>query len=361
VEKSDVHPARASAESPLTTGETSPSPRLLSRQGIAREFRMHFPAWLVYITSVGMLHATLANVPEQLFLEAGIPRRAFAVTAFFPLAWFSLYFVLRIRRSKRTAKRWPAYLALAGLVLGVPLLVFFFYLPYPFTRAQMRALHESSAFLWTALLMIHVLAARGRQALAMLFGVGFVFGVLLENTGIIMGFFSEPGYFLYAWPLPAPLCTMASWSLVLAVVISVVDRLGEWLPWLSPSRGTWPRAAAATAMALCLDAQIDPLASLGGLFWRWNELLKPVFFGVPLVNFAAWFGAISVFSWFIYRARGHRDWGPGRRNRELLLRVPLACFLAWAVCFAVMAAAEGGFSGPSFHVLRSFVGRLLGA
>ncbi len=347
----------ASAGATNPTGESLPP--LFSRQGIAREFREHFPIWLVYITAVGMLHATLANVPAQAFAGAGFPRQMFFVTTLFPLSWFTLYFILRIRRSKRAAPRWKAYLALAGLVLGVPLAVFFFYLPYPFTRDQMKALYEFSAFFWAALLAVHIILARGRHALALFFGVALSFGLLLENTGIIMGFFSEPGFRVYLWFLPAPLCTVLSWSMVFAVAISVTDRLSEWAAWLAPWKGAWRRAGAAAAMALCLDAQIDPLASLSGLFWRWNDLLSPVFFGVPLVNFAAWFGAVSVFSFFTFRVRDRRDWSPGRKNYELFLRVPLACFLALAVCFSVVAVAEGGFDGPSFRILRAFGERLL--
>jgi hypothetical protein len=208
--------------------------------------------------------------------------------------------------------------------------------------------------------MIHLLLSRGRPALVLFFGAAFVFGLMLENAGIVFNFFSEPSFRIYLWFLPAPLCTMLGWSLAFTVVISVIDRLGEWLAWLAPSKSVWPRVGAATAMALCLDAQLDPLASLSGVLWRWNDLLPPAFFGVPVINFAAWFGAVSVFSYFVFKVRGREDWSPGRKNRELFLRVPLACVLAWAVCFALMAVAEGGFRGPSFRVLGAFLERLLG-
>ncbi|MBN2198473.1 MAG: carotenoid biosynthesis protein [Candidatus Aminicenantes bacterium] len=335
-----------------------PSPPLFSRRGIAREFREHFPIWLVYLAAIGTLHATLSNAPEHVFAASGIPRRMFLALAPFPLFWFALYFILRIRRSKRLVRRWKAALALAALVLGVPLAAFFFYRPYPFTVGQMRALFEVSIFVWTAVFIVHILLSRGRQTAILFFGVGFVYGLLLENSGIVMGFFSEPGFLVTLRFLPAPLCTMLAWSLVLAVVVSVTDRLGEWVPWLAPSRRVWPRVATATAMALCLDAQGDPLASMAGLYWSWNELLPPAFFGVPILNFAAWFGAISVFGYFVFRVRDRKDWGPGRKNRELLLRIPPACFLAWGVCFAVMAVVEGGFDGPSFRILGAFFSRL---
>jgi len=349
-----------------TAGKESPRvehlalPRLLSRQSLIHEFKEHLPIWMVYVSAVGMLHATLANFPEQGFAQVGIPRKVFFATTPFPLVWFTAYFILRIRRSRRWVRRWKAYLALAVLVIGVPCLIFFFYQPYPFTHDQLTDLFEATAFVWTALLVVHLLLGRGRQALVLFFGVTFVFGLLLENAGIIFAFFSEPSFRIYLWFLPAPLCTMLGWCLAFTIVISVTDRLGEWVAWLSPSKGVWPRVGAATAMALCLDAQLDPLASMSGVLWKWNEQLPQVFFGVPLVNFAAWFGAVSVFSYFVFKVRSHDDWSPSRKNRELFLRVPLACVLAWALCFVVLAVAEGGIDGPSFQILRAFVERLLG-
>jgi len=352
---------RAEAESPTPRRpeeEQLPPPPLLSGRGLAGEFRGHFPIWLVYISAIVILHATLSNVPQEVFDEAGIPRPMFLALTPFPLAWFTAYFILRVRRSRRLVRRWKAYLALAFLVLGVPLAVFFFYRPFPLTLDQMRALFEFSIFVWVALFIIHILLTRGRQTVILFFGVALLFGMLLENSGIVMDFFSEPGFRVTLWFLPAPLCTMLSWSLILAIVVSVTDRLGEWVPWLAPSTGVWRRVATATAMALCVDAQGDPLASMPGLFWKWNELLPPAFFGVPILNFAAWFGGISVFGYFVFRVRDRQDWSPGRKNRELLLRVPLACLLSWGLCFTIMAVVEGGFDGPSFRILGVFFSRL---
>ena len=330
-----------------------------SRRAPVREFREHGAIWVVYFTAIGMLHATLANFPEQLFADAGIPREMFFATIPFPLAWFAVYFLLRIRKTRWAGGGWKAYLALAALVVGVPLAILFFYRPYPFTRGQVKGLYEISAFFWATLIIIHVLLARGRQTLALFFGVGFFFGLILENSGIIMGFFKEPGFLIYLGRFPAPLCTMLSWSEVLAIVVLVTDRLGEWVPWLAPSKGLWRRVGTATAMALCLDAQIDPLASMSGILWRWNDILPRAFFGVPFVNFAAWFGAVSAFCFAIFWVRDHAEWSPGRKNLELLLRVPWAGLLAWALCFAVMAIAEGGFGGPSFQILGAYIDKLL--
>jgi len=334
-----------------------PDPPLFSLRSMAREYREHLPIWFVYLSAVGLLHAALANYPEQGYANIGIPREHFIATLPFPLIWFTAYFVLRIRNSQRLRNPWKAYVALAGLVVGLPVLIAVGYQPHELDHSELSKLYEAAQFAWVAAFVAQIVITKGWQTLLMFFGVTFVYGLMLENTGIVMRFFYEPSFALYLWFLPAPLCTMLGWSLVFYIVISITQRLTEWVPWLA--EGLWRRVVVSTTLALCLDAQLDPLASMSGVFWRWNELLPPAFFGVPFINFAAWFGAICSFSIFVFRTLDRSDWSMGRKNWELFLRVPLACALAGTLCFAVMAIAEGGFDGPSYRILQAFGDRLL--
>ena len=333
------------------------SPPIFSFRSFTREFREHLPIWFVYLSAIGLLHAALANFPEQGFANVGISRERFIATLPIPLIWVTAYFVLRIRNSARIENKWKGYLALAGLVVGMPLLIVFGYQPHPLSHDQLTTLFEATQFLWVGLFVAQILLTRGWHGLVMFFGVTFIYGLMLENTGIVMHFFYEPSFSIYLWFLPAPLCTMLGWSLVFYIVISVTERFVEWVPWLAS--GLWRRVALATTLALCMDAQLDPLASMSGVFWRWNEILPHAFFGVPFLNFAAWFGAIAAFSIFVFRILDRSDWNPGRKNWELFLRVPLASVIAGTLCFAVMAIAEGGFDGPSYDILRAFGARLL--
>jgi len=332
-------------------------PPLFSLRSLAREFREHLPVWFVYLSAIGLLHAALANFPEQGFTNVGIPREHFIATLPFPMIWFTAYFVLRIRNSSRIRNPWKAYLVLAAMVVGLPVLIAFGYQSHPLGHDQLASLFELTQFTWVALFVIQIVITRGWQVLLMFFGVTFVYGLMLENTGILMRYFYEPSFSIYLWFFPAPLCTMLGWCLVFYIVVSITQRITEWVPWLA--EGLWRRVAVATTLALCMDAQLDPLASMSGVFWRWNELLPPAFFGVPFINFAAWFGAISAFSFFVFRTLDRSDWSPGRKNWELFLRVPLASVIAGTLCFAVMTLAEGGFDGPSFHIMREFGHRLL--
>lgn len=330
---------------------------LFSLASAANEFKNHLPIWFAYASAVGLLHAALANFPTEGFERIGHTPAEFVPTLLFPLSWFVAYFVLRIRNSQRLKTPWKAYLALAVLTLGVPLAIIFGYQRYPLTHDQLTTLFETTQFFWVGLFVAQILWARGWKWLLLFFGVVFVYGLLLENSGIIMRFFYEPSFRLYLGPLPAPLCTMLGWSLVFYVVWASIDRMGSYWPKLGAS--VWGRAFAATAMALCLDAQLDPLASMSGVFWRWNELLPQAFLGVPFINFAAWTGAFLPFSYMLFKILDREDLTLLQKNWEVFLRVPLATLWGGVVCFGLMAIWEGGFSGPSFQILADFSERLL--
>ena len=333
------------------------APPLVSWNGLRREFLIYLPVWFIYLEAVGLMHAALANFPEEGFTRVGIAREYFAPTILFPLAWIIPYFVLRIRHSVRLHNRWKAYVALFFLAVAVPLATVLLYQPHPLSYEQLTVLFEVLQFVWVGLLVVHIVGSRGWWALLMFFGVTFVYGLMLENTGIIMRYFYEPRFHLYLGPLPAPLATMLGWCVVFYVTIAVTEHLARWLPWLGV--GIWRRAFTATALALCLDAQLDPLASISGVFWRWNELLPPAFLGVPLTNWVAWFGAFLPYTYIVFRILDRQDWDMRRKNWELFLRVPLTAFIAGAIWLGLMTVIELGFDGPTWQILGEFRERLV--
>ena len=330
---------------------------IVSVASVMREFRVYLPVWFLYLSTVGLLHASLANFPTAGFEALGLTPMDFVPTLAFPAVWLVLFFALRIQRSTRLVHRWKAWLALVVLLVVVPMAVLFGYHRHPLSHEELTTVFEASQFLWVGLLAAQIVWSRGWHALVMFFGVTFVYGLMLENTGIIMGYFFEPSFRLYLGPLPAPLCTMLGWSLVFYVTVAIVQQLGQWLPRLG--RSVWGRAWATTLLALSMDAQLDPLASMSGVFWRWNDLLPPVFLGVPVINFVAWFGAFLPFSWFVFSILDRTDWSEGRKNWELFLRVAWASLLGGLLCFGLMALYEGGLDGPTFQILRAFSERLM--
>lgn len=329
---------------------------LLSTESLKREFKLYLPLWFLYLEAVGLLHLALANFPDAGFAALGLSRFWFAVTFVFPLTIIVLFLVLRLYRSKRLAPDWKSWGGLAAVLFGVPAAVILFHQPRELNHDQLTWLFEISQFVWVALLVTHLVWSRGWHSLVLFFGVTFAYGLILENTGIFMHFFFEPSFRLYLWPLPAPLCTMLGWCVVFYVTVALVQQLAEWVPWLKKT--VWRRATAATLAALLMDAQLDPLASMSGVFWQWNELLPPVFLGVPIINFAAWFGAFLPYTYLVFKILDKEEWSPGRKNWELFIRLPLAALIGGCICFGIMAIVEAAFDGPTFTILREFSERL---
>ena len=334
----------------------TPQVPVLGLQSFWQEFLRHAPIWFIYISAIGLLHGALANYPDAGFDALGLERTSLAFTVAFPMVWFVLYFSLRIKRSTRIVAKWRGYLWLAVMAIGLPVLIVVGYQPYPLTYDQLSLLYETSQYVVVAVFIAHIVLFRGWQTLLMFFGVTFVYGLMLENTGIAMGYFFEPGFKLYLPPFPAPLVTMVGWCVVFYATVAITQHLARWWTWLA--EGVWRRAIVTTAIALSIDAQLDPLASMSGVFWRWDGRLSHTFAGVPFINWAAWFGAFLPYSYFLYKILDREDWTPRRQNWELFLRVPLAALLGGCLCFAVMAIVEGGFDGPTFVILREFQGRL---
>ena len=325
-------------------------------QSFWQEFLRHTPIWFIYISALGLLHGALANYPEDGFTALGLKRTSLAFTIAFPMVWFVLYFTLRIKNSSRIEAKWRGYAWLAVMAVGVPALIVVGYQPYPLSNAQLSLLYECSQYLVVAAFVAHIVLQHGWQTLVTFFGVTFVYGLLLENTGIAMGYFFEEGFKLYIQPFPAPFVTMVGWCVVFYATVAITRHLAKWVPWLAKS--VWRRAWVTTAIALSIDAQLDPLASMSGVFWRWDERLTHTFAGVPFINWAAWFGAFLPYSYFVFKILDRQDWSANRRNWELFIRVPLAALLGGTLCFAVMAIVEGGFDGPTFVILREFSDRL---
>lgn len=321
------------------------------------EFLEHLPIWYIYFNSIGMLYTVLAHYPSRFFDESGIRRGLFAVPVILPLAVFALHMGVRIQRSSWLRRKRVACLFLGLLTLGVPAAVILFHWPFEMEPDLLIWLFEIGTFAWFAAFVVQCLLKRGRWSLLMFFGVTFLYGMILENTGIVMRFFFEPDYHFYLGRIPAPLCTMMGWPIIFYTTFSLVERFASWWPWLGPR--AWARAVTVTALALCFDAQMDPLASLSGIFWRWNEALEPAYLGVPILNFVAWVGAFLPYGWMLFRLLDRQGLSPAQKNYQLLLRLWLASLYGGLLCFAVMAVLEGGFHGPTYRILGNFFLRLL--
>jgi uncharacterized membrane protein len=180
-----------------------------------------------------------------------------------------------------------------------------------------------------------------------IFGVGLLYGLILENGGVALGFFAEDGFHLRLPGFPAPIATTVGWCLVFYPLWATVPRLA------GARAGPGRRAAVATAIALLQDLQLDPPATAAG-FWVWHPSLPPQVRGVPVVNFTAWFSAVLPFAWAAFAATRDGRLDAGRLAR----RLPAVLVAALVLVLAVTAAAEAPIGWPSLALFAGAARRL---
>ena len=323
---------------------------------------VHFPAWFVFVMGFSILNYEVVRAPPEMF--GAMSRDLFALTVAIPMAWFVAYFTLAIRREGGPNPR-LAHAGIWGLAILVPFFTWFlatrgYVQREHLSSAQMVRYYEVGQFAWVGVLGLHALTTRGLQRALTFFAVCFLYGLILENMGIIMGFFSEHSYAIYLrlgdLRLPAPLATQFGWCIMFYVATSLAEGFGRSFPALD--RRPWALAVLTSLIATSLDLQVDPMASLSGTWWLWNPLLTPGFLGVPWLNFFAWFAAFLPFSfaYFHYRASGLAE---GRQNLRILAVLPWMLPACLAVGGALVLLQEGGWDGPSGQILAEFLRKLL--
>jgi hypothetical protein len=279
------------------------------------------------------------------------PRPELFLSCLFPMAVPVAVYFLRWSNASRLERQVGL-----GVVLGAAALLVVIRLvlePVAVDLATLRSIYEVSAILNAVLLGKHAWG-RGRGVFAMFFGPAALYGVLLENGGILLGYFSELDYRLYLGSLPAPLATMSGWVTVFYIVTWVAWAVGRELAAI----GQRPMRLALVAMvaALLLDLQIDPLATAVG-FWVWHPLLPRTVMDVPILNFVAWACAVLPFA-FVLFWRQHRhaltaETVCARPHILWLTAMVPVVLMAAAVLFAVtMTVIDGGIHGPTVAVPR---------
>lgn len=175
----------------------------------------------------------------------------------------------------------------------------------PLDEKTQRLWYEFSALAQFVILFVHGRTWLVRWDWVWVFGVTLVFGLILENGGIIIGFFSEPGYLLYIPGLPAPLATALGWVNVLYCTFFAVEKL-------LPPMPAAAKGLVCTLIGLSLDIPFDPVATRLG-WWVWDLSLGAKIWGVPAVNFIAWFWALFPYGTAYYWVRQWKNYGEGRK------------------------------------------------
>lgn len=311
-----------------------------------------FPAWMFFFYACLLLNTGLTNFSP--------PKPELSANAFFPLAVFVGFYLVRAARAPDVEHRWAMAFTVLGLAIICPLINIAYHSPSPVTGRGLLVAFELSNFVWAAVMIWHARRPK-RGHVWLFFGVSFLYGLMLENGGIVLGFFHETNLELTMMkPLVAPGATMIGWCIVLYIATFVVWHIRKWVPQLRKHNALSGLLVA--VFATMLDLQIDPLATASGA-WVWDASLPPWFHGVPLVNFVAWVCALTPFAWAMFRTQERfaiADGGVWTKAalKDMVVAVPGALIVA-ALMFMISMGLLEGIDGPSWTLLNAFTSNVL--
>ena len=160
--------------------------------------------------------------------------------------------------------------------------------------------------------VIHALRHWEKREVMIFFLSCFLYALLFEDLNIQMS--GDYSYNKEAWMMVhnTMLVIVLGWCAIVYCIVQTIESNPEARKWNPLEKGL-----VAAILALTIDIGIDATAFAYGL-WYWKE---GYFFGVPVVNFVGWFGAVFwfVFGTEILRKRGQgQRWGQGK---EMAVRV----------------------------------------
>lgn len=198
-----------------------------------------------------------------------------------------------------------------------------------------------------SIMFVHCLYYRGKWDTLKIFVIGMLYGLFLENSGtmyipgISAGFFYERNYNLYLFEFfgvgyrlsQVPLVTHMGWALIFYVSLMFWEKIAEAFPKIR--NNVVLGGLIISASGLLIDLQVDIFATRFN-WWVWNTAYAPMWFGVPLINYIAWFTAVGVFGglWVWIHSR-HADWSKKKQTIRLLLLLPIVVIVDGVVFFAL--------------------------
>lgn len=255
----------------------------------------NLPVFFIWLIGLSVLNNALHHVSP--------PVERVRALSFFPIAcslillWYACRKEYGGERMLRLFFSWAAGMTILYLTLSMH------GLNLPLDMQTQRSIYEFSALAQFVLLLIHARTWFKPWDWVWVFGVTLFFGIILENGGIILGVFSEPGYLFYVPGLPAPVATALGWANVLYCAFFAVERI---LPHMAPVG----RGLVCALIGLSLDVLFDPVATRLG-WWVWNPALEVKIWEVPIINFIAWFWALFPYAAVYYWVRGMGKYGEG--------------------------------------------------
>lgn len=308
---------------------------------IMRFIWRNIPIFMIWLIGLSMLFTSLHSVV--------VPLAQVAWLAIFPL-FTSLVLLGFAQKRQQGGFSLKGYLLWAAAMSGFYIIPFLHGTSLPIGMEAHRLVYEAGAIVEFLVLVLHGRTWLKKWDWAWVFGVTLVFGTILENGGIAMGFFREDGYLLYVPGLAAPVATMLGWTSVLCCCFFAVERV---LPEMHPLL----KGLVCAAIGLSMDLPFDPVATRLS-WWVWNDALTVSVWGVPAVNFVAWFWALFPYAGCYYGVRRRTGMGEGKRIALFSALVPVILAVELAgVLVSLVALGDRG----ALEVLRSFFSRPFGS
>lgn len=184
--------------------------------------------------------------------------------------------------------------------------------PHEVKKDNYKILHlfEIGAITALVLSIFHAMKHWKRQEVFIFFVSCFLYALLFEDMNITLT--SDYSYNKEAWLVfhETMLAIIFGWCGIAYAVVITIEK--------NPTINSWnpiEKGIIAGLLALTIDLGIDATAYAYGL-WFWTE---GFFFGVPIVNFVGWFGAVF---WFVssteYLRKKGKEWNI---NKQLTARV----------------------------------------
>jgi len=306
-----------------------------------KEFWKLYPAWFYVISSLMFIF----------FYKTNMPANSYSTSAFiFPFAFFVLFAL--VEGNEKNNKYYP--LILISIVLIIWGTITKLVPPLNFSQETIKVLYEITNISLIILLIIHGIIYLTKKEVIYFFVISLLYGLALESSGIMLGFFSENDFHLYIPLFKAPLVTMLGWTGIFYTTYFIFSNIKKIN--FKPFQTIIIGAFTISIIALFWDISIDPIASSKFInFWKWNELLplQPGFLGVPILNFISWFWAVFIYAiglLHIYK----KNYSQPKSYYVLIISVILAQIVSGFFTFATMAIIEG-INGPTMTILLHFL------
>jgi len=196
---------------------------------------------------------------------------------------------------------------------------------------------EISNYFWFIIFLIHSLKHQGISTTIKIFLIGLIYGFLCESYGVWSGSFSENGYLIYISHKLAPLATIIGWVIFYYFTFYLTENFVNFFYKIKPFQFfKFPifKSILSGIIALSYDLFLDPVACYAK-WWIWSSKYKNFFLGVPLINFVAWFFAVSIWAYFYWKIN-ELNLSEKTKIIILLISVPFAAFIAGSLTFGFM-------------------------